>query len=229
MTRRRVWPLALVAVLAAWAVWSWRTDGVMSLILRSDTSGDQMVEGLRRWLQSAGPLAPILYVAAVTVEVLVAPIPGLLLYAPGGAVFGGFLGGTLALVGNVLGATLASWLAGAIGGRWLRGLDRPRVQRLADRLRHRGLLVIVLLRLNPLTSSDVVSYVAGLVGVPAWRVALGTAVGMAPLCYAQAYAAEWIFRVLAPTPLAIGLAVVCVGLACWLLFRGTLSDTRPAE
>ena len=65
-----------------------------------------------------------------------------------------------------------------------------------ERIRRRGLLVVMLLRLNPLTSSDLVSYAAGLVGVPVWRVALGTLVGMAPLCYAQAHASEWLFRLL---------------------------------
>ena len=53
-----------------------------------------------------------------------------------------------------------------------------------------------LLRVNPLTSSDIVSYMAGAVGVPVWRVALGTFIGMAPLCYAQAYLAEQIFEIL---------------------------------
>ena len=37
---------------------------------------------------------------------------------------------------------------------------------------------------------------AGAVGVPIWRVALGTFIGMAPLCFAQSYLAEQIFEVL---------------------------------
>ena len=52
-----------------------------------------------------------------------------------------------------------------------------------------------LLRLNPLTTSDLVSYAAGVAGVPAWKVALGTLVGLAPWCYLQAYFAEQVFEV----------------------------------
>jgi len=48
--------------------------------------------------------------------------------------------------------------------------------------------------LNPLTTSDLVSYAAGLAGIPVWKVMLGTAVGMAPLCLAQSYLAEGLFE-----------------------------------
>ena len=46
--------------------------------------------------------------------------------------------------------------------------------------------VVLLLRANPLTSSDLVSYAAGVAGVPPWKVAAGTLIGLAPLCYLQA-------------------------------------------
>lgn len=166
----------------------------MHALVAGVSSGESSLDAMRAAIESAGALAPLVYIAAVTVEVLVAPIPGLLLYLPGGALFGGFWGGTLALVGNVIGASLATWLAAIVGSRIFRVGDWPRLHNYGERIRERGLLVVILLRLNPLTSSDLVSYAAGLVGVPVWRVALGTAIGMAPLCYAQSYASEWIFR-----------------------------------
>jgi uncharacterized membrane protein YdjX (TVP38/TMEM64 family) len=163
---------------------------------------------------------------AVVVEVMVAPIPGAILYAPGGAIFGGFLGGTLSLIGNVIGASLATWLAARLGSRVIGSGDWPRLQTIAARVRERGVLVVLLLRVNPLTSSDLVSYAAGLAGVPVWRVAVGTAIGMAPLCYAQSYASEWLFRVLPGSGLILlGLAVAYVTVVGWLLFRDTLSRT----
>jgi uncharacterized membrane protein YdjX (TVP38/TMEM64 family) len=227
VTSRRLWPLALILVLMVWAAWSWRTGGLMALVLQSNLTGAEAIARLRQWLEAAGPLAPVVYVAAVTVEVMVAPIPGLLLYAPGGAVFGGFVGGTLSLVGNVIGAGLAAWLAAVVGGRWVGAADRPRLQQIAARLRERGVLVILLLRINPLTSSDLVSYAAGLAGVPVWRVVLGTAAGMAPLCYAQAYASEWIVVMMPGSVwlLAVLAVAYMVGVV-WLLFRSTLSETR---
>ena len=50
--------------------------------------------------------------------------------------------------------------------------------------------MIFLLRVNPLTSSDLVSYAAGLTHLPVWKLMLGTLAGMAPLCFAQSYLAD---------------------------------------
>lgn len=226
MNLRRHWPAVPVVALVGWAIWSWSTGGVIALLVRAALDGGSTIEPIREFVLSAGPLAPLVYVAAVTVEVMVAPIPGVLLYAPGGAIFGGFLGGTLSLVGNVIGAALAAWLAAMVGPRVIGGRSHGGFARLVERVRARGLLVVLLLRINPLTSSDLVSYAAGLAGVPVWRVAAGTALGMAPLCYAQAYAAEWLFSVLPASGLVIAvLALVYVAVVLWLLFRGTLS--RP--
>lgn len=196
---------------------------MIAVLIQSAIEGDNGVSELRSLILSAGVFAPIVYVAAVTVEVVVAPIPGALLYAPGGAIFGGWWGGTLSLVGNVAGASLATWIGATFGARLLPAAEWPRLARYGERVRQRGILVVLLLRVNPITSSDLVSYAAGLAGVPVWRVAIGTAAGMAPLCYAQAFAAEWIFRVLPGSGVllvAMGAAYVLV--LAVLLFRSRL-------
>jgi len=157
----------------------------------------QALEALRAALDRWGPLAPVVYVAAVVIEVVVAPIPGTLLYAPAGALFGGLLGGTLSLIGNTLGAAVACGIGSSLGEAALtRRIEGTRAASYRETIRARGLWVVLLLRINPLTSSDVVSYLAGAVGVPIWRVAAGTFIGMAPLCFAQAYLAEQIFDIL---------------------------------
>ena len=113
---------------------------------------------------------------------LVAPIPGPLLYAPAGAIFGGLIGGALSLLGNVTGAGIACWLGRALGEGWIaRHTEGTQLARLRERVVSRGPWVIFLLRINPLTSSDFVSYVAGAMGVPVRHVVLGTLAGMAPL------------------------------------------------
>jgi uncharacterized membrane protein YdjX (TVP38/TMEM64 family) len=146
------------------------------------------------------------------------------LYAPGGALFGGLLGGTLSLIGNVLGASLATWLGGMFGARTLRDGDWPRLERYAQRIQRRGLWLVALLRVNPLTSSDLVSYAAGVAGVPIWRVAAGTAIGMAPLCYAQSFAAEWLFDVLPGSGfIIVGMSVAYVAVVVFVMARGGLA------
>jgi uncharacterized membrane protein YdjX (TVP38/TMEM64 family) len=190
------------------------------LLVRAADEGTSYSQ-LRTLVEGWGPLAPIGYTLAVVVEVVVAPIPGTLLYAPAGVLFGGFLGGSLSLLGNVLGAAACCVLGGAIGkGVVSRKIDDSRFQPYVALLRKRALWVVLVLRVNPLTSSDLVSYAAGAAGVPMWKVAAGTAVGMAPLCYAQAYLAEQLFTRL-PLWLLVTSAVVVVLALIWVMRYGT--------
>jgi uncharacterized membrane protein YdjX (TVP38/TMEM64 family) len=212
--RRHVVALSVLGLAVAAGVWSYVSGGTVRLLLE-----EQSLEALRAALDRWGRLAPAVYVAAVVIEVLVAPIPGTLLYAPAGALFGGLLGGTLSLIGNTLGAAIACGVGSAIGEEALaRRVEGTRLQAYREAIRARGIWVVMLLRVNPLTSSDVVSYMAGAVGVPIWRVALGTFIGMAPLCYAQAYLAQQIFQVLpGAIYVLIAATVVYLGaLGLWL-------------
>jgi uncharacterized membrane protein YdjX (TVP38/TMEM64 family) len=58
----------------------------------------------------------------------------------------------------------------------------------------RGFWMILVLRLNPLTSTDLLSYAAGLTRIPIWHVMLATGLGMAPLCFAQSWLSDGIFN-----------------------------------
>ncbi len=211
--------LALV-VAAAWTAWSYLTGGIVSALVAAAADGGQSLDLIRAQIARAGVFGPIVYVAAVIVEVVVAPLPGTLLYAPGGAVFGGGVGGTLSLVGNVIGAMTAAAIARMLGGRVAAWVEGSALNRHAERVRARSVLVIALLRINPFTSCDLVSYAAGLVRVPVWKVGAGTLLGMAPLCYAQAYAAEAILARLPGSGLILlASALAYMLIVVWLIVR----------
>jgi uncharacterized membrane protein YdjX (TVP38/TMEM64 family) len=188
--------LAFLTVLIVGATFSYLTTGFVYVLVTGTPDQGPWLERVRDAVSGWGRLAPLVYTLVVVVEVVVAPIPGALLYAPGGAVFGGFVGGTLSLAGNVVGAGIACAIGGLAGERMLarHGAD-SQLARYRERLRDRGLWIVLILRANPLTSSDLVSYAAGIAGVPPWKVAIGT-LGMAPLCYIQAYFAEQVFTLI---------------------------------
>ncbi len=218
MTRRLA--LVALALALAWAVYSYATGGLLYTLAGSTESSTESIERLRAYLDGWGPLAPAIYVIAVVIEVMLAPIPGTLLYAPAGALFGGGLGGTLSLAGNVIGATLACLAARLFGGGLMARLDRTALAAYRQRIASRGGWIVFLLRVNPLTSSDLVSYAAGLAGVPAWKVALGTLAGMAPLCYAQAYLADRLLKVLPGSLWVIAACgVAYAAILLWVLLR----------
>lgn len=203
---------AFVLIAAA----SYYTEGFIWALFQDATAG-QRVDLIKAYFEQFGSWGPLAYLVAVTIEVVVAPIPGTALYLPGGAIFGWFVGGTMSLLGNVIGAGIACTisryaLAGAMTTK------NPQFVALKQSIEERGVLVIFLLRLNPLTSSDLVSYAAGTTAISASKVMAGTFLGMLPLCYVQAYFADelihafpWLIYLLIPVCLVYtALAVIVV-------------------
>jgi uncharacterized membrane protein YdjX (TVP38/TMEM64 family) len=215
--------------------WSLASGGLVFDMLRADEEPAWKLARLKQFFDSCGVFAPVAYFLFVTVEVVVAPIPGLMLYAPGGLIFGGFFGGLIALAGNVVGAGIACQVARSLGGDWLiRFFSREALSKAELALAQRGGWLIFLLRLNPLTSSDLVSYAAGFTPIPAWKVMLATLFGMAPLCFAQAYLAENLFQafpsLLYPLLILCAVYVVAVILVVRRLASGESSvDHEPAS
>lgn len=192
---RAAWPWAVLGVALGAAAWSWASGGILHELLRTDLDAAAKIVRLQEFFRACGVWAPLVYTAFVAVEVVVAPIPGLMLYAPGGMVFGPIVGGALALAGNTLGSGLACTLAKRLGAARLeRALAVDTREQLHEAIRRRGARWVFWLRLNPLTSSDMVSYAAGFAGMSARKVMAATACGMAPLCFAQSALSDGIFR-----------------------------------
>lgn len=186
--------LVLVVILLTMLV-SWCNDGIVAKLLDARLSASERVLVLQHFFQEAGFFAPLAYVVFVVAEVIVAPIPGLMLYAPGGLIFGPWLGGFLAIIGNTIGAGISCALARNTGQGWLEEISaNTSMEKLQVQLNRRGFWLILLLRLNPLTSSDLLSYAAGLTRIPIWHVMLATGLGMAPLCFAQSWLSDGIFN-----------------------------------
>lgn len=195
--------------LAGLAAWSFATGGVVHTVLSRDLSPAEKIDQLKQFFAGLGPAAPLAYVAMVTGEVVLAPLPGAMLYAPGGIIFGGFWGGLLSLIGNVLGAGLACQIMRTFGrAHFERFLDRGSLRKYEAQLVRSGAWIVFLLRFNPLTSSDFVSYAAGATSMPVWKLMLGTCLGMAPLCFAQAYLADEILTAFPKLLYPLGAACV---------------------
>ncbi len=189
--RAKVLAWSVLLGLIGWVAISYAEGGIVGLMLRGDLVAEEKLELLGEFFEGLGVFAPLAYVALVTVEVVVAPIPGTILYAPAGVIFGGFWGGAFSLIGNVLGAAVSFILMRVLGrSAFERFIEHQLLERFERRVSDNGALVVFLLRVNPLTSSDIVSYAAGATSMPMSKLLVGTTLGMAPLCFAQAYLAE---------------------------------------
>lgn len=139
-------------------------------------------DGLRAAIVPFGPLAPVVFVV-VSALLALGFVPGPLLSAASGALFGLWLG----FACTVASATLTGVLAVLIGHRVAReavvDLSSARSLALADLARRRGTLVVILQRLIPGVPDAPFSYLFGAVGLNPVQVALGTAIGSAPRAF----------------------------------------------
>lgn len=137
-------------------------------------------EGIRDWLDSLGSLAPVVYIAAMTVAVVVSPVPSVPLDIAAGLAFGMLWGTVYTLIGAEIGAVVAFLIARRLGRPWLARRLSPGTMRRIDALTARQGVKALLMRLLPVFNFDWVSYAAGLTSMSLGRFALATLVGMTP-------------------------------------------------
>ena len=114
---KRILITITLALLVSYAVWSYLSGGIVNLLLDPGIPSELRLTRIQLWFEAWGSAGPLAYMIIVTIEVVLAPIPGTVLYLPGGVVFGWLVGGTMSLAGNVLGAGIACQVMRTLGGR----------------------------------------------------------------------------------------------------------------
>ena len=124
------------------------------------------------------PLATILLHVA---QVLLAPIPGQVIDAANGYLFGAAWGTVYSLVGVIAGSSLAMALARRFGRPWAeRLIKRETLERLDSYSQQRGTLFFFLVFLFPFLPDDVACFLAGLTPLPLPELVVLAAIGRLP-------------------------------------------------
>jgi uncharacterized membrane protein YdjX (TVP38/TMEM64 family) len=141
------------------------------------------VEEVRRTVAATGPAAPFAYVV-VSAVLGALFVPGPILAASSGVLFGPLLGVLVTLgatVGTAVVASLVGRRAGRDSARSLLGTRRAdRMDALIDR---GGLWAVVGQRFVPGLSDALASYAFGAFGVPLWQMAVGALIGSLPRAF----------------------------------------------
>ncbi len=157
-------------------------DRAAAILSRGD------VAGLRDYILSFGAWAPIVSALLMVLQALAAPLPAFVLTFANGLAFGTLWGGVLSLVSAALAAALSFWIARLLGRGPIEALVGRAHLGAADRWFVRwGAYAVLIARLVPVVSFDVISYAAGLTRMRFWRFMLATAVGMTPATFVYAY------------------------------------------
>ena len=142
------------------------------------------IEDVRRTVKATGPAAPLTYIV-VSAGLGAIFVPGSILAASSGLLFGPVLGVFVTLgaaVGTAIVASLVGRRAGRDSARALLGSERAdRIDALIER---RGLWAVVGQRFVPGISDALASYAFGAFGVPLWQMAIGAFIGSAPRAFA---------------------------------------------
>lgn len=172
-------------------------------------------DGVAAAIEPFGPVAPAAYVLVGAVLGM-AFVPGPLLAAASGALFGTGTGFVVTTCSATLSAVLSTLLSRRAGGGSVDAVaGGERAAALVALARRRGLLVVVLQRWVPGIPDAPMSYVFGALGLGVPAVALGTVIGSAPRAFAYTAlgdAAVTENGPLALVALAVGAAVSVVGL-----------------
>ncbi len=124
------------------------------------------------------PLATILLHVA---QVLLAPIPGQVIDAVNGYLFGAVWGTVYSLVGVIIGSSLAMALARRFGRPWAeRLIKRETLERLDGYSQQKGALFFFLVFLFPFLPDDVACFLAGLTLLPLLELVVLAAIGRLP-------------------------------------------------
>ena len=141
------------------------------------------VDQVRRVVSATGPAASLTYVVMSAVLGALF-VPGPILAAGSGLLFGPVLGTFVTLGATVGTAVVAAFLgrrAGRDSARSLLGAERA--DRLDELIQRRGLWAVVGQRFVPGLSDALASYAFGAFGVPLWQMAVGAFIGSVPRAF----------------------------------------------
>ncbi len=185
--------------------------GIAGLYVIVQVSGLQEIlqpEHLTSVLRDFGVAGPFALMGLMTLAVVVSPIPSLPIDLAAGATYGPFWGAVYVLIGAEVGAIISFLIGRALGrdvlSRWLKS-DITFCQQCTD---HHLMALMIVARLLPVFSFDIVSYGAGLTNMSLKAFALATFVGMAPPTFAFTYLGSGVVTMQWPFVLAGGLLVI---------------------
>jgi len=145
------------------------------------------------FLEGFGVAAPIVYMLIMTGAVVISPIPSLPLDVAAGVLFGPFLGTVYSVLGASAGALISFFIARVLGREAITHLLRSDIG-FCDHCTERRLFIAILIaRLLPIFSFDLISYGAGITRISIRGFVVATFIGMIPPTFAFNYWGSSIF------------------------------------
>ncbi|MBL3527157.1 MAG: TVP38/TMEM64 family protein [gamma proteobacterium endosymbiont of Lamellibrachia anaximandri] len=145
------------------------------------------VDRLRAWVSAQGYWGPVMLIGLMAIAIIVNPIPSAPIALAAGAAFGHTWGTVYVVAGAAAGAMGAFWIARLLGYELMVRFfgNRLRLGWLGSQNFLMGMVLVS--RLIPFLSFDLVSYGAGLTSIKTWRFAFATLAGLIPMSFLLAH------------------------------------------
>jgi len=183
MKKKRLvgWTIIIFAVLGFF-LYSYLTKGFFYSLVNLNQ------EKLISFLSSFKEVSFLIYILLIIVGIIIAPIHPFIFYVTGGILFGPYVSWVLTMIGVTIGSSIAFKLSKKYGRGFVeKHVPKKNINRFDKVSEKYGSISIFLLRLNPLTSSDIWSYIAGLTKIKFWKFLMWTLLGLAPAIFVQTY------------------------------------------
>lgn len=151
-------------------------EGTCKILIGGDVA--QVLKIIRSW----GIAAPVISVLLMIMQAVIAPLPAFLITAANGMLFGLVWGTVISLLGALGGAVVSFFIA-----RWIfisyakKRIGGTKAEAYLHRISGQyGFKIVLIARLMPVISFDLISYAAGLSTISIKSFLLATVIGMFP-------------------------------------------------
>ncbi|MDU2598179.1 TVP38/TMEM64 family protein [Anaerococcus sp.] len=176
-------PLAIL-ILAYFLIPSFR-NGISNAVRAISTGG---LSGVIEYIRGFGKKAAVISFLLMILQSIVAPIPAVLITLANAAIFGWVKGSILSWSSAMVGAALCFFIARSLGRDAVIKLSsKGALENIEDFFARYGNHTILIARLLPFISFDVVSYAAGLTSMDFWGFFLATGLGQLPATIVYSY------------------------------------------
>lgn len=159
---------------------------VINQVIQMFASGDFTV--VRQFIESYGAYAVVISFFLMIFQSVAAPLPAFLITFANANLFGWWQGAILSWVSAMAGAALCFWIARILGRDVVEKLtSKGGLQQIDSFFKKYGRLSILIARLLPFISFDIVSYAAGLTSMSFGGFLIATGLGQLPATIIYSY------------------------------------------
>ncbi|NOY15507.1 MAG: TVP38/TMEM64 family protein [Gammaproteobacteria bacterium] len=142
---------------------------------------------IRILVESYGAIGPFIIILLMTIAILVSPLPSAPIAIAAGAAYGHFWGGLYVLIGSLTGATGAFLIARYLGFQYVEKIAKNHFPEKFINSQDALTGIVLISRLMPFLSFDIISYAAGLTPLLLWRFLAATIIGILPASFFLAH------------------------------------------